>query len=99
MKVLPANPFLPVLPLTAITRFQKQPVLQTSLEEFRSKPPLNEENRPQLALTARCFPMPKGFNVWLALRPSVINPARFIEFICAANATSRCAMPCIYGRT
>ncbi len=51
------------------------------------------------ATTARCFPMRKVFNVWPALRRSVISPARFIACICAASATSHCATSCICGQT
>jgi len=35
MNMMRANPFLPVLPVTAITRFQKQPLLQTSLSGLK----------------------------------------------------------------
>jgi hypothetical protein len=45
MKVMRANPFLPVLPVTAITRFQKQPLLQTSPSELFSFCPFTQRNR------------------------------------------------------
>ena len=32
--MMPTNPFSPVLPVAAITRFQKKPLLQTSLNEL-----------------------------------------------------------------
>jgi hypothetical protein len=51
MKVLPANPFLPVLPLTAITRFQKQPVLQTSLNRLNQFHQRADATRSELCLS------------------------------------------------
>ena len=38
-----ANPFLPLLPITAITRFQKLPLLQRFLKELLALPPVQLE--------------------------------------------------------
>jgi len=37
MNMMRTNPFSPSLPVAAITRFQKQPLLQTSLSEISAK--------------------------------------------------------------
>jgi hypothetical protein len=99
MQVMRANPFLPGLPVTTITRFQKQPLLQTSLKGLILFSPITRRSPISSANAGLNDLIPLGFSGSRGWRISrlELNSVNLVNPVCLAEKFEPVHSGCYHG--